>query len=289
MLKKMNRQKSFEQEEAPALFLVPTPIGNLKEVSQRTREILNEVDVISCEDTRNSGNLLKLLGIQKPLVSHHEHNQKISIPVITGLLEEGKKVAVISDAGYPLISDPGACLVRTVLEKGFAVIPLSGPNAALDALVASGLDTRHYLYYGFLDAKAPKRKQELEELKTFPWTLIFYEAPHRIEAMLKSLLEVFGDRRICLARELTKIHEEFLRGTISEVLEVVSTLKGEMVVVVEGYDRNQEAVSEESALTLARSFMEQGMKTKKAAAEAAAKTGIPKNVLYELLIRSDQE
>lgn len=285
----MNRQKSFEQEQAPALFLVPTPIGNLKEVSDRTREILNEVDVISCEDTRNSGNLLKLLGISKPLVSHHEHNQQVSIPVILNLLEEGKKVAVISDAGYPLISDPGAGLVRNVLEKGFAVIPLSGPNAALDALVASGLDTRHYLYYGFLDAKESRRKQELEELKTFPYTLIFYEAPHRIEAMLKSLLEVLGDRRICLARELTKLHEEFLRGTISEVLEVVSTLKGEMVVVVEGYDKSGEAVSEEDALALARSYMEQGMKTKKAAAEAAAQTGIAKNVLYELLIRSTKE
>lgn len=145
----MNRQKSFENEEAAALFLVPTPIGNLNEVSERTRQVLDSVDVISCEDTRNSGNLLKLLGIHKPLVSHHEHNQEVSVPKIMNLLQEGKKVAVISDAGYPLISDPGAGLVRTVLEEGFPVIPLSGPNAALDALVASGLDTQHYLYYGF--------------------------------------------------------------------------------------------------------------------------------------------
>lgn len=285
----MNRQKSFENEEAAALFLVPTPIGNLNEVSERTRQVLDSVDVISCEDTRNSGNLLKLLGIHKPLVSHHEHNQEVSVPKIMNLLQEGKKVAVISDAGYPLISDPGAGLVRTVLEEGFPVIPLSGPNAALDALVASGLDTQHYLYYGFLDAKSARRKQQLEGLKTLPYTMIFYEAPHRIASMLEDLLEVLGDRRICLARELTKLHEEFIRGSVKEVLSVCDGLRGEMVVVVEGYDPREDAVSEEDALKLAQSYMEQGMKTKKAAAEASAKTGIAKNVLYQMLVNAAKE
>ncbi len=285
----MNRQKSFENPAAPALFLVPTPIGNLQEVSPRARAALEEADVIACEDTRNSGQLLKTLDIRKPLIAHHEYNASASSKGILKLLEEGKKVAVISDAGYPLISDPGSELVREAVQAGFAVVPVSGPNAALDALVASGLDPVHFMFYGFLDAKSTKRLRELEGLKSFPYTMIFYEAPHRIDKMLEDMKTVFGDRRICLARELTKLHEEFLRGTISEILEVCTDLKGEMVVVVEGCSLEDEKTLDE-VVDMAMQLAAEGMKPKAAAAKACQDSGFSKNEVYqEMMRRKDKE
>ncbi len=280
----LQRQKSFRNEEDPALFLVPTPIGNLNEVSPRIREVLEQVDVIACEDTRNSGMLLKRLDISKPLISHHEHNTAASIPGILKLLEQGKKVAMISDAGYPVISDPGAGLALAVMEEGYRVIPISGPNAALDALVASGLDARHFLYYGFLDAKSTKRKKELESLRDVPWTMIFYEAPHRIEDTLKDMREVLGNRQICLARELTKLHEEFLRGTIDEVLDVTEELKGEMVLVVQGQTELPEQ-SLEQVTDLAMELAQSGLKPKAAAAKASENSGFSKNEIYAEMMR----
>lgn len=287
----MNRQKSFQNENGPALYLVPTPIGNLSEVSPRIRETLENADVIACEDTRNSGILLKNLDIRKPLIAHHEYNQEASIPGIVALLEQGKKVAVISDAGYPLISDPGTRLVRTVTENDFPVISISGPNAALDALVASGIDPSHYLFYGFLDSKSSKRKKELEQLKSFPWTMIFYEAPHRIQEMLEDVLEVFGDRKICLARELTKKYEEYLRGNVSEVLEAVPGLKGEMVVVIEGAPKEDASSSMEEILQEMAVLCENGIKPRKAAGQLSEKTGINKNRIYQawLDLKENQE
>lgn len=279
----MNSQKSFEQDGA-ALYLVPTPIGNLSEISSRIKESLEGADVIACEDTRNSGLLLSRINIKKPLIAHHEHNQKTSIEKILSLLEEGKKVAVISDAGYPLVSDPGAALVRAVIEKDIPVISMSGPNAAINALVASGLDCSHYTFYGFLSNKSNARKKELETLKEMPFTLIFYEAPHRIEEMLKDLLEVFGNRKICLARELTKLHEQYLRGTICEVLAHVEGLKGEMVVVVEGAPK-KEGVSLEEALAEAKGLIDSGMKTKDAMKEIANKYSLSKNQLYNAYLK----
>lgn len=285
----MNRQKSFQNEDGPALFLVPTPIGNRQEVSPRTLAVLEGADVIACEDTRNSGTLLKSLGISRPLIAHHEFNAAKSSPGIVKLLAEGKKVAVISDAGYPLISDPGAILVQSVIDAGFPVIPISGPNAALDALVASGLPTNHFLYYGFLDSRQTKRKKELESLKDFPYTMIFYEAPHRIGDTLQDLLDVLGDRRMVLARELTKLHEEFLRGSIREILEACHELKGEMVLVVEGNTAKNTATLEE-AVSLALQYASDGLKPKQAAAKAGEQTGFGKNEIYqEMMRRKEQE
>ncbi|MBP3853784.1 MAG: 16S rRNA (cytidine(1402)-2'-O)-methyltransferase, partial [Erysipelotrichaceae bacterium] len=224
----MIRKKHFEKRQ-PTLYLVATPIGNQQEITQRALDILNEVDVIAAEDTRHSGQLLKGYGISKPFLSHHEHNQSVSIPKILHHLEQGDSVALISDAGYPVISDPGNQLVQSVIQQGFAVVPVSGANAGINALVASGLDASHYLFYGFLNAKSSKRKKELESLKECPYTLIFYEAPHRIQETLKDMLDVLSDRHMCLARELTKMHEEMIYGTVSEVLDVCEELKGEMV------------------------------------------------------------
>lgn len=276
----MHRKKSFETSE-PKLYLVPTPIGNLQEMTPRALEVLKEADVIAAEDTRNSGKLLMAYGIKKPLISHHEHNQNTSIAQILEELENGKTVAVVSDAGYPLISDPGQSLVKAVIEKDIPVISVSGANAATNALVASGLSCRHYLFYGFLDAKSSKRKKELEELKSFPYTMIFYEAPHRIEAMLKDVVEVLGDRNICLARELTKVHEEYIRGTVSEVISVADTLKGEMVVVVEGNTEPEKNYTLDDGIQKVDEYIKAGMKTKAAIAQAAKDFELSKNELYE--------
>lgn len=276
----MHRKKSFETSE-PKLYLVPTPIGNLQEMTPRALEVLKEADVIAAEDTRNSGKLLMAYGIKKPLVSHHEHNQNTSIAQILEELESGKTVAVVSDAGYPLISDPGQSLVKAVIEKDIPVISVSGANAATNALVASGLSCRHYLFYGFLDAKSSKRKKELEELKSFPYTMIFYEAPHRIEAMLKDVVEVLGNRNICLARELTKVHEEYIRGTVSEVISIADTLKGEMVVVVEGNTEPEKNYTLDDGIQKVDEYIKAGMKTKAAIAQAAKDFDLSKNELYE--------
>ncbi|WP_276888233.1 16S rRNA (cytidine(1402)-2'-O)-methyltransferase [Faecalibaculum rodentium] len=279
----MNRQKSFEQD-GPALLLIPSPIGNLSEVSDRVRKAIESCDVIACEDTRNTGKLLSLLGFRKPLISHHEHNQSVSIPKILEELSSGHKVGVMSDAGYPVISDPGQNLVRAATEKNWPVISFSGPNAAINALVASGLDARHYLFYGFLDAKSGKRKKELEELRTVPWTLVFYEAPHRIVDTLEDMVEVFGDRPACLARELTKKFEEYLRGTLQELLSAAGDgLKGEMVLVVAGCEPEQ--VSTEAAITRVMALTAQGMKQKAAAKQVAAETGLSANELYRLVLQ----
>ena len=199
-------------------------------------------------------------------------------------LSSGHKVGVMSDAGYPVISDPGQNLVRAATEKNWPVISFSGPNAAINALVASGLDARHYLFYGFLDAKSGKRKKELEELRTVPWTLVFYEAPHRIVDTLEDMVEVFGDRPACLARELTKKFEEYLRGTLQELLSAAGDgLKGEMVLVVAGCEPEQ--VSTEAAITRVMALTAQGMKQKAAAKQVAAETGLSANELYRLVLQ----
>lgn len=277
----MNRQKSFEQERA-TLYLVPTPIGNLSEMTSRALDTLNTVDVVACEDTRNTKKLLNAYNIQKPCISHHEHNTHVSIPQILEILEEGKSVAVVSDAGYPLVSDPGSQLVKACIEKDIPVVSMSGANAAINALVASGLSAVHYLFYGFLDSKSSKRKKQLQELSAFPYTIIFYEAPHRIEDTLEDVLEVLGNRSICLAREITKLHEEFIRGTVSEVLEVCATLKGEMVLVVEG-NTQEEVVNMDQAVELVETYVQQGLRTKEAINKVAKEIGCSKNELYNLV------
>lgn len=276
----MKRQKSFQNKQ-PTLYLVPTPIGNLQEMTPRALQILNQVDAIAAEDTRNTHKLCQAYGIQKPLLSHHEHNQGVSIPQILARLEGGEDIAVVSDAGYPLVSDPGQRLVKEAIENNFNVVSLSGANAATNALVASGLSTEHYLFYGFLDNKSGRRKKQLEGLKDFPYTMIFYEAPHRIEDMLQDCLDILGNRNIVLARELTKIYEEYLRGSIQEVLEIASSLKGEMVVLIEGKKSETKSFDLEEALKQVQALVEEGVKTKEAIKQVAQKMNGSKNELYE--------
>ena len=274
----MIRQKSFAFQR-PTVYLVPTPIGNLTEMAPRALDILNQVDVIAAEDTRNTRKLLMYYSIHKPLFACHEHNQQVAIPQVLDAIASNQSVALVSDAGYPLLSDPGQHLVETLIQKEIPVVSISGPNAALDALVASGLPCYHYMFYGFLDNKHNKRIQELETIKTFPYTMLFYEAPHRIQATLTDMLAVFGNRKMVLARELTKLHEEYLRGTISEILEVCEELNGEMVIVMAG---NQKEESFDLDQAIERVIeLSKTLKLKEACKEVAKETGASKNLLYQ--------
>ena len=269
------------------LFLVATPIGNLSEVSQRTLDVLNDVSVIACEDTRNTLKLLTHFDIHTKMIAYHNFNEEGSSEGILKLLEEGNDVALVSDAGYPLISDPGYTLVEKVIAAGYDIVTVSGPNAALNALVASGLETNHYLFYGFLNAKQSQARKELEELRTFPYTLIFYEAPHRIEKTLKLMHEVLGDRKACLARELTKIHEQYYRGNLSELMEL-KDLKGEMVVLVEGYREEEKEIDINELLAEVDTLIKKGEKAKDAAGTVADRYGFSKNKLYNLYLKKDK-
>ncbi|MBE6123711.1 MAG: 16S rRNA (cytidine(1402)-2'-O)-methyltransferase [Solobacterium sp.] len=283
----MIRQKSFENEK-PTLFLVPTPIGNLSEMTPRAIEVLNSVDVIACEDTRTSGQLLKHFDIRKRLIAYQNFNEEASAAGIINLLSQGQNVALISDAGYPLINDPGQKVVMEAAAKGFNVVPLSGPNAMLNGLVASGLIAQPFIFVGFLPQGNGERNRKLAEYKNYPMTLVFYEAPHRIEKMMKSVLEIFGDRRCCIARELTKVHEEFLRGTVSELIPELEGLKGEMVVIVEGNrDDYSKDVDSDLIIRMVRESVELGMTTSDAVRDAAKKTGISRNVIYRIVHQCD--
>lgn len=277
----MNRQKSFENNK-PTLFLVATPIGNLSEMTYRAVETLKEVDYIAAEDTRNTIKLLNHFDISTKLISHHEHNIVSSIPKIISLLNENHNIALVSDAGYPAISDPGYELVKEVIEKGFNVVPISGANACLNALVVSGICPQPFLFYGFLDHLDKKKKKELEELKSYKETIVFYESPHRIKKTLQCMLNILGDRHIALAREITKKHEEINRGTIQEILEVVDDMKGEMVIVVEGNHHQEETVVfEQSLQEHVDEYIEKGMSTKDAIKEVAKQRGVSKNTVYQ--------
>ena len=279
----MNRQKSFENEK-PTLYLVPTPIGNLNEMTPRAIDVLNSVDVIACEDTRNSGQLLKHFGISKRLIAYQNFNEASSTKGIINLLSQGNNVALISDAGYPLINDPGQKVVSEVTALGYNVVPISGCSAFLNALVASGLIAQPFIFIGFLPSSTHDCVKKLRLYQSYPMTLIMYEAPHRIEKMLQSCLDVLGDRHICIARELTKVHEEFIRGTISEILPIVSELKGEMVVVIEGnQDDYEKDIDMGQILNMVNTSIESGMSTSAAIKEVAKQTGISKNQIYDLV------
>ena len=277
----MNRQKSFENDKA-TLYLVATPIGNLNEMTHRAIEILNSVDFIAAEDTRNTMKLLNHFDISTKLISHHEHNIQTSIPKILSLLKENHNIALVSDAGYPAISDPGYELVKEVIDNDFNVVPISGANACLNALVVSGINPQPFLFYGFLDHQDKKKKKELEELKYYKETIVFYEAPHRIKKTLQLMLSILGNRHIALAREITKKHEEINRGTIEEVLNVVDELKGEMVIVVEGSKEQPEGIIfEQSIEEHVNEFIEKGISTKDAIKEVAKQRGVSKNLIYQ--------
>ena len=277
------RTLNYESDK-PLIYLVATPIGNLQEVSPRTIEVLSSVDLIACEDTRVTGKLLSLLGIKKDLISLREHNEVSVSNELIEKIKNGLKVAYVSDAGYPCISDPGSKLVKICLEHEINIAPISGPNAALNALVASGLCEDHFYFHGFLNAKESVRLEELRELVNRKETLIFYEAPHRIQKTFESLYEIFGDRKSCLARELTKKHEEFIRCGLKTMSEIdPETLKGEMVIVVEGSNGEEKPViNNTDIVNMVKSMVDSGMSTKDAIKKVSEMTKINKNIVYKV-------
>lgn len=270
----MKRQKSFENDQS-TLYLVATPIGNLNEFTKRAIDILKSVNYIACEDTRTSKTLLDKYEIKARLISYHNFNESDSSNGLLKLLAEGEDVALISDAGYPLISDPGYEIVNRAIDEGFNVVTVSGPSAGLHALVSSGLETRHYLFYGFMS----KVKKELEDLKKFPYTMIFYESPHRINETLKVAFEVLGDRKVCLARELSKKHEEYIRGNLSELLNL-EDLKGEIVLIIEGYHKENDVINYYMIKDTIDNYIESGMTSKDAIKKVSKELGISKNDIY---------
>jgi 16S rRNA (cytidine1402-2'-O)-methyltransferase len=282
----MKRISIFNDSRA-ILYIVATPIGNLEEMTPRAIKILNEVDVIACEDTRLSGRLLAHFKIKKNLISCHEHNESQAAQSIINMLLEDKKVAYISDAGLPGISDPGQRLVNLALENEIKVSIISGPSALLNALIGSGLDSDHFYFHGFLLSKEKARVAELQSLYKRRETLIFYEAPHRIIATLNNMFEVFGPRKACIARELTKVHEEFIYGNLDELTNLdPKTLIGEMVIVVEGNrDELSIDVGDDEIIKLVESLTSMGISTKDAIKQASILLKINKNYIYKLLHR----
>ncbi len=218
------------------LYLVGTPLGNLEDITLRALRILQEVDLIAAEDTRHTLKLLNHFGIKKPLTSIHQHNERERSEGLIERIQNGTSVALVSDAGMPGISDPGCWLVQEALKQGIAVVPIPGPSAVVTALAASGLDTGSFWFAGFLPRRKREQAQVLTAMKKFPGTLVFYEAPHRVKATLQNIRQVFGDRQVVLARELTKLHEEFIRGRCDEIIQHLEQkgAKGEFTVLVEG-------------------------------------------------------
>ena len=282
----MKRDLNFKGNE-PLLYLIATPIGNMQEVSPRAKAILEESDFVCAEDTRNAGKLLSLLGIKKSLISCHEHNEEEASTKIINLLLEGKKVCYMSDAGYPTISDPGGRLVANCLKNDIKVSVVSGPNAAINALACSGLDSSHFYFHGFLPPKESERNATLQQLASKEETLIFYESPHRIGVTLIALAASLGNRKAVIARELTKAHEEFIRGSLPELaLLDPETLIGEMVIVVEGKPKEANAEMPEEQIALAlRDELEWGKTPKEAIASVSKNCNLPKNKVYAIYLK----
>jgi len=216
------------------LYLVATPIGNLEDITFRALRVLKEVDLIAAEDTRHSLKLLNYFEISKPLISYHRHNEENKTEKLINKLLNGENIAIITDAGTPAISDPGEDIVKEAIENNIEIIPVPGACALINALICSGMDTSEFSFFGFLPLNKKNRREKLEQIKKESKTIILYEAPHKLTNTLKDILEIVGDINIVIARELTKIHEEFIRGKISEIKEKVNEIKGEIIIVLEG-------------------------------------------------------
>ena len=267
------------------LYLCATPIGNLEDMTFRAVKILREVDFIAAEDTRHTRKLLTHFDIHTPLIRYDEFSKNQAGEKILSLLREGKKIACVSDAGLPAISDPGADLVKLAVDADIKVCPIPGANAALSALICSALDTTKFTFAGFLPKTSKNRRELLSELEMHTETLIFYEAPHRLKKTLTELLEVFGNRKCCLARELTKIHEEFLRGTLAEFAENLSEPIGEFVIVIEGKKNSDEIKTPaENFIDVYKNLISQGVDKKSAIREVAKKFNLSRREIYNAVI-----
>ncbi len=270
------------------LYVTGTPIGNLSDLSPRAAKTLEEVDFIAAEDTRVTLKLLNHLGIKKPMVSYFEHNKRERGEMICARIEQGENCAIVTDAGMPCISDPGEDLIRLCAERGIKTVVIPGPSAVIAALAVSGLSTGRFTFEGFLSVNKKSRAEHLDSLKNERRTMIFYEAPHKLPATLNDFYSVFGDRKLTIARELTKLHEEVIRTTTARAAEELSdgSVRGEIVLVLEGCSQEPEGESFtlSDAVALAKELQRGGMKATEAAKSAAAQTGFKKNEIYKELI-----
>ncbi len=271
------------------LYLVATPIGNLEDITIRALNVLKEVDLIAAEDTRHTLGLLNHFEISKPLISYYKETEKVKSPILVEKLLNGKNIALVSDAGTPGISDPGEEIVKEAIKNDIKIVPIPGACAFVNALIPSGMNTREFSFIGFLSANKKEKKDKLEELKYETKTLIFYEAPHKLSNTLEVMLEILGDRNIVLARELTKIHEEFIRGKISTIIEQIVDTKGEFVIIVEGNNisKKDKEILDLNELTLEEHYKyyeNTGISKKEIIKKIAKDRNVNKNEIYQYFI-----
>ncbi len=272
------------------LYIVATPIGNLEDITLRAIRILKEVDMIAAEDTRHTLKLLNHLGISKPLISYHRHNEEIKTDELINKLEEGKKIALVSDAGTPVISDPGGEIVREAIKNSIKVIPVPGACAAITALVASGIDAKEFTFIGFLPQNKKNRNDKLEQIRNAEVTTILYESPHRLLKTLQDLKSIVENRQIVLARELTKIHEEYIIGTIEQIEQIVQPPKGEYVIVIDRTEntRKETMLKELNQLSLEEQYKHyerNGLDKKEIIKQIAKDRNVNKNEIYQQFIK----
>ena len=277
--------KEINQEEIGTLYIVATPIGNLEDITLRAIKVLKEVDIIAAEDTRHTLKLLNHLEISKPLISYHRHNEDIKTDVLIKELKEGKNIALVSDAGTPGICDPGEEVIKKCIEEEISVLPIPGACAMINALICSGLDTKEFEFIGFLPLNKKNRKEKLEEIKNASKTIILYEAPHKLETTLKDLKEIIGNRKVVLARELTKIHEEYIRENIDILIERAKDLKGEIVLIIEGGEKKEEDDFSKLSLEEHYTYYEKkGLSKKDIIKQIAKDRNVSKNEIYQKFI-----
>ena len=265
------------------LYLVATPIGNLEDITLRALRILKEVDLIAAEDTRNTLKLLNHYEISKPLISYHRHNEEIKSDFLINKLNNGENIAIVTDAGTPGISDPGEVIVKEAIKNQIEIIPIPGACALINALIASGLDTKEFVFYGFLPINKKLRKEKLKEIKNECKTSIIYEAPHKLKNTLQDLKDFVENRKIVLAREITKIHEEFIRGSIDEIIDKSEDLKGEMIIILEGATQKEDEENNLNNLSLEEHYSyyeKQGLNKKEIIKKIAKDREVNKNEIY---------
>ena len=269
------------------IYLVATPIGNLEDMTLRAIRILKEVDLIAAEDTRNTLKLLNHFEISKPLISYHRHNEEIKVDNLIEKVKNGENIAVVSDAGTPGISDPGEVIVKEAIKNKIEVIPIPGACAAINALIASGLNTKEFAFLGFLPLNKKLRKDKLDEIKNENKTIIIYEAPHKLKNTLQDLKDIIHDRQVVLAREITKIHEEFIRGNIEEIILKSENLKGEMIILIEGAENitNENPLNNMSLEEHYNYYEKKGFSKKEIIKNIAKDRGVNKNEIYMNFIK----
>lgn len=270
------------------LYLVATPIGNLEDITLRAIKILEEVDIIAAEDTRHTLKLLNHLEIKKSLISYHRHNEDIKTNILIEKLLEGKNIALVTDAGTPAISDPGEEIVKQAIINNINIVPIPGACALINALIVSGFSTKEFSFYGFLPINKKLRREKFEILNKESKTIILYEAPHKLLNTLNDILKYLGNKNIVLAKEITKIHESFIRGKVEDIIKEAESIKGEFIIVIEGNDLKTEYIESEKTLDeLYEEYKHEGMDKKEIIKKIAKEKNVAKNEIYQYFLKKD--